>query len=335
MAGEKTRLRDWLARRDMILIYPVLAVFFLLGLIQLIPTAITWGTSVVQSAISGGKTPVASVDLTPLLIVLLCTIGLYLVHERRGLIEAIGEKVDGGLLRLTATADGGAEAQAQHSNQIKAQLARMERNLSDEIRAGTSNSAGIKYLNFETDAALKGYLNRRTEAAEREVSDFTWAHNSRRSRTSRSPEQQAEAERLEEEHSEIVSEVSKTRLYREIFILSRPSRLKKLERRARDRTDGYFCRVLPESPLPRLQYVLIDGVEAIFASANHPVLCSVTHPGLVGILQAYFEEVWDLAAPLVQAQEGRAVWDEAALAKSLKAAPVERRSETKNPKAQS
>jgi len=183
----------------------------------------------------------------------------------------------------------------------------------DSVRRLIDSVRGVEFITFDNEGQLKGYLNRITEAAQRDVADFTWAHkrqDPQRAGPLRSAKEQREWEELEDQHAKIVSEVAQTRRYREIFILGRHDRIEKLQRRWQDGAPRYACRVLPDTSVPRLQFVIVDEAEVVFVSDNHKVLCSIKHPQLVSLLLDYFEDAWAVGWELVTFVDGRAVWDD-------------------------
>lgn len=216
----------------------------------------------------------------------------YVIVERRTIVQASLERLTGATEQVQLSVDNThAEFSVATSRLI-------------------SSISGVETIGFDDPLKLKRFLNDRTALAKSEVLDFTWAHPSQ-STQPRSPAQDAEFKILEEEHSRIVSEVALRCTYKEIFVLSRRSRIEKLKRRASEARPGYYCKVIPETYLPRLQYVVVDRVEAMFVSANHKSLFSLKHPAVLTILSDYFDEVWDHpeGTHLVKHSEAGAVWD--------------------------
>jgi predicted protein tyrosine phosphatase len=94
--------------------------------------------------------------------------------------------------------------------------------------------------------------------------------------------------------------------YREIFVFSERRRREKLLRRLKANKPGYLCRYFDiphEFEIPRLQFMLIDGEEIIFASSSYPKLCAIRHKELGEIFQKYFDDLWNKATPIREGKD--------------------------------
>ena len=234
----------------------------------------------------------------------------YVIVERRTIFQ---DSLDKAVETNNAAADKLSELQQR----ILDLGGRLDQNTSRIIES----TSGIETIAFDNAIDLKKYVNDMTKAAKSSVLDSTWAHPTNRG-TPRTPQENAEFQKIEKQHSDIVARVSKSRTYRELFILSRPARIEKLERRQKDRSPGYFCRVIPESHVPRLQFIVIDSELAIFVSSNHASLFAIRHAALVKVLIDYFDDAWnsESAISLVEHQGAGAVWDDELTNQTIQAA---------------
>lgn len=200
----------------------------------------------------------------------------------------------------------------KHVNKTDKGLREIKSDFDSSARTLINSVRGVEFIEFADEKDLKAYLNKITDAAKREVADLTWAHRRPESLPTgpkRTEADQTAWEKLESEHAEIVRRVSQTRRYREVVILSRRDRIEKIRRRMRDNAPKYFCCVLEEAAIPRLQFVVVDEAEAVFVSDNHKVLCSIKHPSLVKLLMGYFEDAWKMGRQLVAFENNKAVWN--------------------------
>ena len=157
---------------------------------------------------------------------------------------------------------------------------------------------GVSVIDFRDSAEQEQYLAKRILEAKREVCDLSWKEAlgrgfavGRRARTHSS---------YEKSISKIASQV----VYREIFIFSDERRIAKLHRRIQEDAPGYSCRFFDGgSPIPRLQFVLIDGEEIVFASSSYPRLCAIRHVPLAAIFESYYNEAWENAIPLKEGKK--------------------------------
>lgn len=286
-----SRLKEILSNRDILIIYPFLWIVLILGTINSFTAVIPWIKDLWLYLTYDGERELGRLPLDTVLLPIVTILGLYIVHERRLLLERLGSQVD------------------QHLANITRNLQLTHDSFQSAAHLLINSVQGVEVHLFNSDLDLKRHLNRRTKTALKQVDDLTWAHNKPQPNPSRSPDDQIEWDRLEAEFEDIVATVSETKLYREIFILSRQSRITKLRRRMHDQKPGYFCCVLPDSSIPRLQFVIVDNQEVIFISGNHRVLCSIKHPKIVPLFSDYFQEAWKAGLPLVRSTGGRAEWD--------------------------
>jgi hypothetical protein len=165
---------------------------------------------------------------------------------------------------------------------------------------------GIYIKSFSNAQKMEEYLSKRILEAEEEICDLTWKNTlSLGINTKPRLKSQRQVESS-------INKRSKEVTYKEVFVFSNErlieSRIKKLKTRIAQNNPGYSCRYYePEKNIPRIQFVIIDKKEIIFASSSFPKLCSVNHPSLAENFQHYFDQIWVNAIPL---KEGTDLYDE-------------------------
>jgi len=99
--------------------------------------------------------------------------------------------------------------------------------------------------------------------------------------------------------SQNIAKISNKVIYKEVFVFNDSSRIEKLKRRIQDNKPGYSCRYFDtSSKIPRIQFVVIDGEELIFASSAYPYKCAIKHKEIVAIFHTYFNQIWADAIPI-------------------------------------
>jgi hypothetical protein len=202
-----------------------------------------------------------------LLLVLLGAIGFHLgvVHLER--------------LHFQSSFAGGAE-------QLVAKLAKH----AEQLLRGVH---GAQVTVFPTSAEQEIYLAKRLDEASVEICDLSWKetlslHAGLPARV-----------RSQKTYENSIAKAAKRIPYREVFVFSDERRKAKLERRLTENTPGYSCRYFPNPcSIPRLQFVVIDREEIVFASSTYPVLCAIRQAELAQVFQSYYEAIWAAATPL-------------------------------------
>jgi hypothetical protein len=152
---------------------------------------------------------------------------------------------------------------------------------------------GVQIKVFTDAAEQEIYLAHRLNEATIEVCDLSWKDTM--SVSAGLPPRL----RSHRTYETSIAKAAKRIPYREIFIFSDVRRIDKLKRRLAENTPGYSCRYFGTTDkIPRLQFVIIDREEIVFASSSYPTLCSIRQAELADIFQAYYEEIWDKAMPL-------------------------------------
>lgn len=198
---------------------------------------------------------------------------------------------------------------------VYAELERRRDPIPELIRGQTDRTIrslrGVAITVFETSEEMERYLARRILDARNEICDLSWksvvSHGS-----ALTPRKKSQAQ-----YESSIDRVSNRIRYREVFVFSDERRIAKLERRLAKLKPGYSCRYYPEPiHVPRLQFVLIDNDEIVFASSSYPKLCAIRHPELCEMFKSYYEEVWSSATRLIEA--GSAVQAEIAKVRALR-----------------
>ena len=153
------------------------------------------------------------------------------------------------------------------------------------------NAVGVEI--FKDSAEQEVYLAKRITEAKKEICDLTWKE--KLSLSSALPKRV----RTHKTYESSIARAAKKVPYREVFTFSDDRRIEKLKRRLAEKLPGYSCRYFP-SPceIPRLQFVLIDHEEVVFASSSYPFLCAIRQPELCAVFSEYFETIWSVAVPL-------------------------------------
>ena len=162
----------------------------------------------------------------------------------------------------------------------------------DTIKIITSLD-GVQIELLASTREMEIYLAKRILEAKKEICDLSWKNTL--SRTYSTNPRQKSMKTVENS----IKQVSDNLPYREVFVFSDVRRKEKLQARLKENKSGYSCRYYDEnSKIPRLQFVLIDEEEIIFASSSYPVLCAIKHPHLARIFQSYYDDVWEKAIPI-------------------------------------
>lgn len=150
------------------------------------------------------------------------------------------------------------------------------------------------YRQFADSSEMENYLGKRLLEAKRSVCDLTW-------KVRISEGFSATGRQLSHEYMDrCIAEASSRISYREIFVFNDDRRIAKLERRLLENRSGYSCRYFREdSPIPRLQFVIVDDEEVLFfaSSPDSPLAC-LRSPELGRITKTYFEAAWAAATPI-------------------------------------
>jgi len=208
-------------------------------------------------------------------LLLLGLLVMYVVVERWTSLAGIDDNV-----RAIGT---GIDALKSHQEDSRADVEEQLRRLASTV---VTSLDGVEVRTFRNNQELMLHLVRQLNSAKESVDDLTWSH--RLSLTHNLERNQV----VEERYQKAISRISNKLAYREVFIFSKASRVRKLKRRLSENADGYSCAYYEPCDIPLIQYMVIDKKEAFFASAVFPIKCAIRHPRLVEILAAYFDEVW-------------------------------------------
>lgn len=166
-------------------------------------------------------------------------------------------------------------------------------NLLKDINNVLDNIKGVKVINFSTIDELEKHIATQIRKAKIEICDLTWKDKIS-SLYSVGPRK-----RSQRSYDSSISKISNSVTYKEVFIFSDLRRIDKLKKRLEENKPGYSCRYFPEfTDIPRIQFVLIDKSEIIFASSSYPKYCSIRHKELSEIFKSYFDSIWEKAIPI-------------------------------------
>lgn len=154
---------------------------------------------------------------------------------------------------------------------------------------------GVQIRSFEDGAELDRYIAMRISSAKTEVCDLSW-------KSSISAQYGLKhRKKATQSYESAIKDASDRISYREVFVFNDARRLDKLKHRLRENRAGYSCAYFPDAhshSIPRLQFVLVDGEEVIFASSAYPQRCAIMHKALAEIFHYYFEEIWAAATKI-------------------------------------
>jgi len=167
-----------------------------------------------------------------------------------------------------------------------------------EIEAIIPSLSGAKVVKFKNAEAMELYLSDKLKKAEDEVLDLTWKKST--SSGFDTPKRVSSRKKYDLSIKHISSNVK----YKEVFIFSHKSRIEKLKARIKENKAGYSCKYISEyCEIPRLQFVLIDNKEIVFASSQYKELIAIENKELGALLSSYFFMVWNRATYLKRGKE--------------------------------
>lgn len=155
---------------------------------------------------------------------------------------------------------------------------------------------------FDDSIGIESYLAKRILEAKKSVCDLSW--KSKISEGFSASDRQLSHKYMDK----CIAKISERVPYREILMFNDPRRVEKLKRRLSEKKGGYSCRYFRENtPIPRLQFVIIDDEEIFFfASAADSPLCAFRSQELCRVLRSYYETAWSQATPI---KDGPKIYD--------------------------
>lgn len=212
----------------------------------------------------------------PLILVMLSSIAVYLVIERRRHLEAGQKQLADQLLAVQEALSGG--------------FAGVQQNQEDSVERVLEALDGVNIRRFENEFACIEYASGRLRQAKKWVDDTSWATESRL---------EANLDRnmdVSKQYRSSIGEsvlMNKDLVYREIYVFHTRGRIEKLRLRERENQPNYFCKYYPTPPnVPLLQFMVIDGEEVILMTDKYPVYLAVKNRALADLLHLYFEDHW-------------------------------------------
>lgn len=153
---------------------------------------------------------------------------------------------------------------------------------------------------FADSAEIEQYLGKRILEARRSVSDLSW-------KKSISAGFSAGDRQIAHTYMDrAISEASERITYREIFVFTDQRRKDKLQRRLAENKSGYSCRYFAEaaSAIPRLQFVIVDDEEVVFAgSTTDAPQCAIRNPAVARVFAAFYQAAWEAATPIKEGSD--------------------------------
>ena len=158
--------------------------------------------------------------------------------------------------------------------------------------------SGAKVVKFKNAEEMELYLSDKLKKAEEEVLDLTWKKST--STGFDTPKRVTSRKKYDNSIKHISSNVK----YKEVFIFSHKSRIEKLKARIKENKAGYSCKYISEyCEIPRLQFVLIDNKEIVFASSQYKELIAIENKELGALLSSYFFMVWSKGTYIMRGKE--------------------------------
>lgn len=186
----------------------------------------------------------------------------------------------------------------QISEKIDEHLRKIGKNLEVNKDTILKGLEGVEFVKFSDPNEQIEYIINRLQNAKNSVSDFTWAPKV--SSSFNAPLRQ----KLEKKYVTAIKSASKKISYREIFIFSHKSRIKKLKEhylkaKTSEELSGYSCAFYDDTNFPRLQFLLIDNNEVIFTSGQY-LKCAIKNNNIVEIFSKYYSSAWEHAHKLIE-----------------------------------
>jgi len=182
--------------------------------------------------------------------------------------------------------------------QIKERESRLFKNLLSAIK----NFKDVDLKIFNSIEEQEEYVIKQIKYAKKGIHDLSWKEKIRDE-----PNLPKEKE-LERKNDMTVRLISKDCVYKEIFVFSNEKRREKMLQRISAELPGYSCKYYSDvKGIPRIQFIVIDNEEVIFASSEYPNHCSVKNKELASIFVKYYEEIWCNAIPI---KEGSKIYED-------------------------
>jgi len=151
---------------------------------------------------------------------------------------------------------------------------------------------GVEFRRLGTGGEAVAYVNKRLSQAKRRVDDLSWS-SALGLDHGLSSSQEASTR-----YAENVAKIADRIPYREVFMFSRPGRIEKLRARIAENRAGYSCAYYEETPVPLLQFIVIDDEEVIVLTDMLKTKFAIKQPSVVRLFSEYYEEVWRKAMPI-------------------------------------
>lgn len=156
----------------------------------------------------------------------------------------------------------------------------------------------IKTFNNIQD--VDDYLIKKIEQAKETFCDLTWQDDFR-GRSVRDEFRQRKIDNELKRCFQIFCSDS-SRSYREIFTFSEQENISAMEHHFKNGGDAYRCKYFDNkkhSKFPKLQFVIIDGKEIIFALGDYrPNFYAIADENFINIFKMYFDDAWNEGLPI-------------------------------------
>jgi len=165
----------------------------------------------------------------------------------------------------------------------------------DELMSKVDSLDAIKGVRkFATSSECDAYIAERIALAEKSVCDLNWQDDLPFNPRARDPLQKQFTEKAIDTSIKTFCK-KQGRIYREIFTFTYPANIQKMKIHI-SYGNSYSCAYfenLTTPKFPKMQFVIIDNKEIIFASsAYEPHLYSIHDENFVHMFSRYFDQAW-------------------------------------------
>ncbi len=169
----------------------------------------------------------------------------------------------------------------------------------DEVAEKIINSlGGVELRTFEKIEQVDIYIAQRIIDAKKSVCDLNWQDHLPVNPSPRNPVNRAASDKAIEKSISSFCRSRSEKSYREIFTFQNKNNISKMKSHIKLGMN-YSCSYFEStsgSTFPKLQFVIIDDEEVIFASSAYkPHYCAISDKRLVSIMTNYFEQAWELS----------------------------------------
>lgn len=186
-------------------------------------------------------------------------------------------------------------------NEISSSQKKPTQELGQAVGTIIDSLNGVQVVFFDDINDVDMYIAKRISEASECIYDFTWQDYISINPYHRNlVGKQYAATKMESSIKAFCSKrTTKPRIYKEIYTFSYPQHIGKMLNHI-TYGDVYCCSYYenkdPNTKFPKIQFVVIDDKEVIFASSAYsPNLCSIKNNRIASIFCNYFEQAWELS----------------------------------------